>query len=828
MQYDGAWKVSLGAGLAPPAAGAWPVLANGQLAIVPSLDASAGVDATRSAIAVPPARGYGRSLPGFHFNRIRLALVPPPGSSPTASAPEPLAQALDAELSLDMMGGAMRAGCVDALTGCTITHDLRVLMHLPGCALHSVTVVVPAGLAPPGVGATLQVQHELRAPVGSGGGGASFSGESLSCPGSGGSFFALAGEAESSCVGEAGDTISATVACACTYLVECRNAASAGQQLPPPVYAEQRGRRAVATFYVSAAPSPTTSSPTTLRFHVLTSVATSLDAMPQSVMHSMHPMHSMSSTPSAAARRTLLAVASQAGLSGQVAAAVASSLVAAHSAAWAKRWITYVDVAGASRRVTWALRYAFYNLHACARPLGPAVDLAGTSLAGGRADDFVGTLMTLCAPACARSALEGRWASIAAYAAELANDAGYRGARFPHAGELDGDELSAQDRASAWWATGGGSAGGGIPARLHATSMAAVAAWNYYRSTQDGEWLSSRGYPIIAAAADMLSACCVQPDPIGAASTYRLPAAVGVDVMRVPSTDPALEVAAVVAAMRAATEAAYQLGFAPPEAWAAVRYGLSVKTIPGSAIVLASDRGGPTPIGYPVVAGSVAAQNALPAGVLPLAIAEPLLVFAEPVASLADALALNPGALVANLAYWGIASNRETSAPPLTLAMGDLVILHATAQAAQLGGQAGVAHANAFLVLLDDILDRHSDLGPTASGGGGGGWGNLRPAGGSSAAASPNDLGMSSLMLLAFVQGLAGALLQGGITQAQFVYSTLGVNAATTACLPSAWGGLTVLGLGHSLVDVVLMNNRGGGGLAGASFVSWSVNALTL
>jgi hypothetical protein len=357
--------------------------------------------------------------------------------------------------------------------------------------------------------------------------------------------------------------------------------------------------------------------------------------------------------------------------------------------------------------------------------------------------------------------------------------------------------------------------------------MAAVSAWNYFRATSDGDWLAARGFPIIKAAADALAALCVCPDPVNQSTAYRLPASVGLDVSRPSATDPTLEVAAIVAAMRCATEAAYQLGFAPSPLWSAVRYGLSVRTISGGA-VLASDAGGPTPLGFPIVDGSVAAQAALTPGQGPLAVAEPLLVFAEPVASLADALNLNPGALLQNLAYWATPASRilpsAASTSPLLSAVGDGVVLHATAQAAQLGGQAGTANANAFLVLLNAFLDAHSDLGPSSAGGQGGAWGNLRPAG---CGPSANDLGLGCLLMLSFVQGLAGAQLQGGITQAQFIYSSLGVNAATTACLPAGWGSITVHGLGPRKVDIVLLNNLGGGGTAGAKFSSWSVSALT-
>ena len=788
MQYDGAWSIASPPNSSPPPPESWPVLSNGAIALVPSLDAASGVDALRSVIALPPERGYGRSLPAFHFTRVRVSLqLAGAGGAPLV----PLAQAPTDGYSLDMLGGALNVRCVDSATRCTIVHTLRALMHLPGSALHSIVVTVPPGLTPPS-GATLQVTHEVRAPEPAVGG-VRFRGESLA-----GAGFLLSAEADAvSCTGESGETVSTAVACASAYLFDAP-CAPAGNS-PPPAYAEQRGRRAYATFYVSAPPCPTSASPVTLSFHVLTSAGTGLDAMPSSAM------------PASSVQQSCFRAAIAQRLQG------ADALIEGHRAAWAARWATYVDVPAADTRIRGALRYAAYNLHACARPLGPAIDLAGTTLAGGRGDDFVGPLLTLFAPGAARSSLEYRFASLAA-ASATARSAGLPGARFPHAGELDGDmfdasttgDLATDDaRSSAaspsWWAAPSSS----LAVRLHATAMVAVDAWNYYRATQDDDWLERRGYPILRAAADLLSGSAVRPDPVGA---YRLPFAVGVDVLRPASTDPPLLVVAVVAAMRCAIEAAYQLGLAPPELWTSVRYGLQIRTMPKAPLVFAADAGGPTPAGFPAVAGSVAAQAALTPGTGPLAVAEPLMAFAEPVASLADALAINPSALGANLAFWGDAAQRVASTPLLE-AVGDLVLLHATAQAAQLDA----AQAPAVLARLEAILDRHADCD--------GGWGNLRPGGGP--AAAPNDLGLSAQLLLAFVQGLGGAFVQGGVTQAQFVYASLGVNASTSSCMPAAWDRLLVYGLGPARVDVVLINNGGGGG-SRTDYAAWSVTTLTL
>jgi hypothetical protein len=58
--------------------------------------------------------------------------------------------------------------------------------------------------------------------------------------------------------------------------------------------------------------------------------------------------------------------------------------------------------------------------------------------------------LTLCAPESARSALEARWALLASgVAPSLASDLGVPGGRFPHAGELDGDEAGGADEDAA-------------------------------------------------------------------------------------------------------------------------------------------------------------------------------------------------------------------------------------------------------------------------------------------------------------------------------------------------------------------------------------------
>jgi hypothetical protein len=535
---------------------------------------------------------------------------------------------------------------------------------------------------------------------------------------------------------------------------------------------------------------------------------------------------------------------------------VAQSLISGHVAAWASKWTTYVDVpTGASSSVAWALRYAFYNLHSCLRSTGnPAfVDLAGTTLGSvGRGDDFLVNALLFASPGAARALLEEKW-RILPVARQVAIGDGLEGARFPYAREpssMDDDDregdddfypeennqdawnqsLSAvpplgsgddpQDGSSAFAGDGGDPWLDGpsastawqttpIAIRVYGTLMAAVDAWNYFRVTKDVDWLADRGWVIIRAAADLVCsmvAPMVYPStPVILSQTPAIPAAgstcvgvVGMDVSRTPTTNPAAVVAAAVAVMRATVEASYALGYNSPHVplWNAIRYGLILSTATGGG-------------------NSIVASDATTNGLGPLAIPEPLVALTEPLASLSSSLT-NTTLFANNVNYWTDASNRYTTtgtnASPRDVAIGDLVSLQAIAKLSQ----STISYAATFSTALTSALASHGDMTT--------GFGNLRPAGGPSAA--PNDLTLSALLILAFVQGLGGATVLGGYTSGQLTYSPLGVGTSASAVLPTSWERLVLYGIGPQQIDVVLLNGSVGATGGTGSFVPWTVNNL--
>lgn len=806
MQFDGSWTSYLPYGSSAPSAAQFPVLTNGSIAVVPSVDTSspksAGVDTSVSVMG--SASGFSRST--FQFARVRASVG-------GVELNQQLGVVGSSSLALNMQTGVFTLNATDSGTGCTVKHELRALMQFPGMVLHTVTVVVPASVGSSTV--SLKLMHEVRAPT-SNTGKTYFSGDTIYVSPSSSQFVLAASNDCSACVS--------------MYLPQTSLSSAAAYN-----ETSTGGRKAWAVLPISQ--TSTSGVATTFVTHVLTAVSP------------VEGGYGSTASITAAMKRRLLGILA----SATTTTMVAQSLISGHTSAWAARWATYVDIpTGATSSTLWALRYAFYNLHSCVRHSGPPafVDLAGTTLgSAARGDDFLVNALLFVSPGAAKTLLEERW-RILPIARQIALGDGLDGARFPYAREpssLDDDDqietddsYSGQNNQSSWnqaanavppvgdgddpqdgsstYATDGGdpwldgpSAGSAwqttpVAIRVYGTLMTAVDAWNYFRVSKDVDWLADRGWVILKAAADLvcsMAAPLVQPTtPTILSQTPSIPLSgstcvgvVGMDVSRSPATNPAAVVAAAVAVLRGAVEASYALGYSAPQVslWNAVRYGLVLTTVSASGM-------------------QIVASDASTSGLGPLAIPEPLIALMEPLASLSSSLT-NTTTLLNNAVYWTNASNRYmtagSNASPRDVAIGDLVSLQAIARLSQ----STSSYAATFLSSLNSILTSHVDLS---------GFGNIRPAGGPTAA--PNDLGMSALFVLAFLQGLGGGTVSGGYTSGQLTYAPLGITTSASAVLPSGWERLVFYGIGPQQVDAVLLNGSTGASGGTGTFVPWSVN----
>lgn len=812
MQFDGSWTSYLPYGSVAPSAAKFPVMTNGSVAVVPSVDTStpksAGIDTSVSVMG--SASGYSRST--FQFARVR-ASVGIGGASGT-ELDQQLGISGSNSLSLNMQTGVFTLNATDSGTGCFVRHELRVLMQFPGMVLHTVTVTVPASVGSQAV--DLKLLHEVRAPTDTAGN-TYFSGDTIAV--FVGSQFVLSAVNDSS-------------TCVSVYLPQTPLSSAAA-------YNETAtgGRKAWAVLPMSQ--TSTSGVATTFVTHVLTGIAP------------VNGGYGGATSITAALKRRLLGILA----SSATPTLVAQSLIAGHVSAWAARWVTYIDIpTGASSSILWALKYAFYNLHSCVRHSGPPafVDLAGTTLgSAARGDDFLVNALLFVSPGAAKAILEERW-RILPIARQIALGDGLEGSRFPYAREpssLDDEEVetddsySGQNNQAAWnqaansvppvgngddpqngssalandggdpWLDGPSAASvwqtTPVAIRVYGTLMAAVDAWNYFRASKDVDWLADRGWVILKAAADLV---CSMAAPLTQATTPTILSqtptiplsgstcvgVVGMDVSRLPATNPAAVVAAAVAVLRGTVEASYALGYTSPQVslWNAVRYGLTLATVTAS--------------GVPIVA-----SDATTNGLGPLAIPEPLVALMEPLASLSASLT-NTTAFVNNVTYWTNPMNRlanaGSNASPKDVAIGDLVSLQAIARLSQ----STTSYASTFSSSLDAVISSHVDLS---------GFGNIRPAGGPTAAA--NDLGLSALFVMAFLQGLGGGTVSGGYTSGQLTYAPLGISTSASAVLPSGWERLVFYGIGPQQIDAVLLNGSIGASGGGAGmFVPWSVNTF--
>lgn len=251
-----------------------------------------------------------------------------------------------------------------------------------------------------------------------------------------------------------------------------------------------------------------------------------------------------------------------------------------------------------------------------------------------------------------------------------------------------------------------------------------------------------------------------------------------------PVPSLAVDVAAAIAALRCATEACYALSQSPRDAWSTARYALAAQLAVGPALSL--------PAG--VIGGTGSASTP-----------EPLQVLAQPLLTLADDTGVTLSQLSANLAYWGSTSRSVA---------GDMVLLQSRAQAAQQTGT--YADAAAFEQDLVAVLQRCDDSS---------GWGNLSNGG----SGVPNNPSLSAQLVAAVIQGLAGAMVQGGYTQGGNEYASTGINAASSAALPESWERLLINGLG-SKGDVVMLNAASETGMTstGSQLSPWRFNSLLL
>jgi len=128
-------------------------------------------------------------------------------------------------------------------------------------------------------------------------------------------------------------------------------------------------------------------------------------------------------------------------------------------------------------------------------------------------------------------------------AKEKAINFGYKGAMFPWESDDTGEEAT-----PAWALTG--------TFEHHITADVAIAFWNYYRVTQNKEWLITRGYPMLKEIADYW----VSRSVLNADGSYSIKNVVGANEFAPNVDDNAFTNGSAITALKFATEAAMEVG----------------------------------------------------------------------------------------------------------------------------------------------------------------------------------------------------------------------------------------------------------------------------
>jgi hypothetical protein len=192
-----------------------------------------------------------------------------------------------------------------------------------------------------------------------------------------------------------------------------------------------------------------------------------------------------------------------------------AALRAGHTVAWSDMWRRDISVDAvqapdpnrekvlAARQVT---RMCIYTMYSSVRPASGAVVTVSvpnlTRVDAGTIDPTGGVIggddmwvlpaLTLLAPSMARSILEFRYNQLAV-ALQSAKHLGFSGVRYPTA-----DDPRTMSSYSATWAPVTNSL-------VYNTCLILIHAWNYYRLTQDIDYLESVGYPIIKGCAQFIA-----------------------------------------------------------------------------------------------------------------------------------------------------------------------------------------------------------------------------------------------------------------------------------------------------------------------------------
>lgn len=531
MQYDGDWTVAWDTiSTLPTNPSSWPAITNGNVAVVPFIDASNryGTISSKNVIGGHSTQSFFDSLEPldtFDFAKVKCVLVN------TADDHSVIQQISVVDVRLDLHYGVLSVTFDTSVSGLMITHEWRALKNVQFAIMHTIKFIgsVPSD--------TFKIMcfHEVS-PV-SGWPSADVVHNSDAVNGIGyddGSDKVLL--VHSSLYRDVSRNVFQS--CAQAYIRVGNDTT-----IPHPISSYTTERNAATVVIPLVIEDPLMSIDVTLS--ILTAVTSGpLDA----------------STGAGKLARKLV-VAQFGNTQERTPNSALAAVVAANEAAWDKIWKSFVKINGTASdivNVNWALRYSQWMLHSCncstaaEASMGVGDVALDGPVANGRMNaGFVNNALLTNFPA-AELQLVTRAGQLD-HARRATRGDGHQGAAFPY-NEHKGADVSEATIALI----------NNEPHTVRGSAMLAIDAWNHYRLRLDKRWLNDYGYAMIRDACDYVASLATQPDEVGQPRLYVLPS----------EQAGILDLVAAIGALRAGIEASYALGYDPRDEWVAIRYGL--------------------------------------------------------------------------------------------------------------------------------------------------------------------------------------------------------------------------------------------------------------
>ncbi|WP_416439491.1 glycosyl hydrolase family 95 catalytic domain-containing protein [Phnomibacter sp. MR] len=233
-------------------------------------------------------------------------------------------------------------------------------------------------------------------------------------------------------------------------------------------------------------------------------------------------------------------------------------LLQRHLQAWQELWKSDIQIEGdaQSQQDIHSMLYHLYSFTREGTALSPSpMGLSGLGYNGHVFWDtelWMYPALLVMQPSIAKSMVEYRFKRLET-AKRNAFSKGYKGAMFPWESAETGVEETPV------WALSG-------PFEQHITACVAIAAWNYYRVTQDRQWLREKGWPILKETADFWASRVERNGP----GHYDINNVVAADEWAENVNNNAFTNAAAKANLQFATQAAALLGIPANSDWAHV------------------------------------------------------------------------------------------------------------------------------------------------------------------------------------------------------------------------------------------------------------------